>query len=397
MMPNPAFAGLRVLDFSQGLAGPYCGMLLAHYGADVVKLEPPGGDWARALGVRYGEHSAIDVACNRGKRSIALDLKHAEGRAAARRIAVQCDVVIEGFRPGVVAKLGLDHAAIREANSGVVYLSVSAFGQRGPYAARPGTDMVLQAFSGMMSFNRDAGGKPNRVGFLVADTVTALYAFQAVSVALYARRDSGQGAFLDVSLMQACAAFLAPKLVEGRLEGDAPRQVNAPAGTYRTQDGWITITLSKEEHFRALCRAIDREVLAAEERFSDFVRRADRAAELVALIQAPLLERTTAEWLERLERHDVLCNRVYGMSDWLADPHVTASGAYAAHEIPGMGEVPIPAIPGAAAPPDAADARWPGIGEHGREVLDSFGFSPDEIERLASAGVLGLPRTRNGA
>ena len=387
MTDTAPFSDLRVLDLSQGLAGPYCGMLLAHYGADVVKLEPPGGDWARALGTRYGSHSALDVACNRGKQSLVLDLKTDLGRAAVRRIAERCDVIIESFRPGVVAKLGLGYDTVQAANPALIYLSVSGFGQSGPYAARPGTDMVAQSFSGMMSFNRDSSGKPNRIGFLVSDTVTALYAFQAVSVALYARRDSGRGAYLDVSLIQSSAAFLAPKIVEGALEGDMPRQLNAPAGSYRTRDGWITITLSKEEHFAALCRAIGRETLPVDPRFADFVQRADNLAELAPLIQAPLLEHSTEEWIETLGRHDVLCNRVYAMSDWLADPHVLAVNGYRKAEIEGMGAVPVAAIPASnallgRAPPDA----WPEIGEHSEQVLARFGFAPDEIREMIELG-----------
>jgi crotonobetainyl-CoA:carnitine CoA-transferase CaiB-like acyl-CoA transferase len=386
---------LRVLDLSQGLAGPYCAMLLAHYGAEVVKLEPPGGDWARALGTRYGSHSALDIACNRGKKSIVIDLKSSAGRSAAQRIAEQCDVVIESFRPGVAGKLGLGYEEVRQSNPAVVYLSVSGFGQTGPHAGRPGTDMVVQAFSGMMSFNRDASGKPDRIGFLVADTSTALYAFQAVLIALYARRDTGRGACLDVSLMQASAAFIASKIVEGSLEGDAPRQLNAPAGSYRTLDGWITITLSKEEHFVALCRAIGREALPSDARFGDFARRADHLAALIPLIQEPLLERTTDDWIETLTRHDVLCNRVYAISDWLADPHVRATHAYARVEIPGVGEVPVAAIPGDdALVGGSADSRWPGIGEHWQAVLEAFGFGGEEIERLCAQGAVLRPGSR---
>jgi crotonobetainyl-CoA:carnitine CoA-transferase CaiB-like acyl-CoA transferase len=389
MTSTAPFADLRVLDLSQGLAGPYCGMLLAHYGADVVKLEPPAGDWARALGTRYGSHSALDAVCNRGKQSLVLDLKNDRGRDAARRIAEQCDVIIESFRPGVVAKLGLGYEALRAANPGVVYVSVSGFGQSGPYAARPGTDMVAQSFSGMMSLNRDGSGKPNRIGLLVSDTVTALYAFQSVCVALYARRDTGRGAWLDISLIQSSAAFLAPKIIEGALEGDVPRQLNAPAGSYRTRDGWITITLSKEEHFAALCAAIGREALAADARFADFERRADNLAELAPLIQEPLIARNTAEWIEILERHDVLCNRVYAMSDWLDDPHVRAVGGYRTAQIAGMGPAPIAAIPGSdALLQGAAPDTWPEIGEHSHLVLARFGFGAEEIAAMLESGAV---------
>lgn len=398
MTATAPYANLRVLDLSQGLAGPYCGMLLAQYGADVVKLEPPSGDWARALGTRYGQHSALDAVCNRGKRSLVLNLKQAAARAAAQRIAALCDVVIESFRPGVAARLGLGYDSVRAVNPSVVYVSVSGFGQTGPYSERPGTDMVLQSFSGMMSFNRDSTGKPNRIGFLVSDTVTALYAFQALSVALYARRDCGRGVFLDVSLMQASAAFIAPKVVEGALEGDLPRQLNAPAGTYRTADGWITITMSKEEHFPALCRAIDLEALIADARFTDFSRRADNLTALAPLIQERLLARTTADWITILQHHDVLCNRVHAISDWLRDEHVNATGGYEMAAVAGMGDVPLVTIPGVRElAPHSHPPSSPEVGAHSREVLASFGFTADEIDALAAGGALQPDGPQGGA
>lgn len=385
-MPPP-YAGLRVLDLSQGLAGPYCGMLLAHHGADVIKLEPPGGDWSRGLGTRYGSHTALDVACNRGKRSIVLDLKSAQGQQVARRMADACDVVIESFRPGVVTRLGLGYEQLRVSNPRVIYLSVSGFGQSGPYAARAGTDMVMQAFSGMMSLNRDADDKPNRVTYVAADTVSALFAFQAVSSALYGRRDSGQGAFLDVNLMQSCAAFLMPKLIEAALEGDTPRQLNAPAGSYRTADGWMIITLSKEAHFHALCRAIGRPELTDDARFASFITRADHVTELAALIQAPLLARTTAQWMALLGEHDVLCSPVNTLTDWMADPHVGAVEAARGMQVPGMGEVPIAAIPGSPWR-DGEDGSWADAGEHSAQVLRDFGWTPAQIDALMDGGIV---------
>lgn len=384
MPTRTPYAGLRVLDLSQGLAGPYCGMLLAQYGADVIKLEPPGGDWSRTLGTRYGAHTALDIACNRGKRGLMLDLKSGAGKQAAQRIAQACDVIIESFRPGVVQRLGLGYEEVARHNPRVIYLSVSGFGQSGPYAHRPGTDMVMQAFSGMMALNRDATGKPNRVSYVVADTVTALYAFQAASLALYSRRDSGLGTFLDVSLLQGSAAFLSPKIVEAALEGDVPRQMNAPAGSYRTKDGWIVITLSKEAHFEALCRAIGREDLPRDARFDNFVARADHISELAPLIQQALLTRDTAQWIDLLEQHDVLCNRVNGLTDWIADPHVQATKSYHLAQVPGVGEVPIANIPGV----DGGVDGWAEIGEHSAEILREFGFTAGEVEALYENSVV---------
>ncbi|MDP6343535.1 MAG: CoA transferase, partial [Alphaproteobacteria bacterium] len=175
------FAGLRVLDLSQGYAGPYCAALLSLYGAEVIKVEPAAGDWARGLGPTYGDQTAISLAANRGKKSIVLDLKSEGGRAVARDLAARSDVFIEGFRPGVCARFGLSYDDVRTLNPGVIYLAVSGYGHQGPYADRPCTDTVAQAFSGLMSINSGGDGVPHRVGHYIIDCVTALYAYQALS------------------------------------------------------------------------------------------------------------------------------------------------------------------------------------------------------------------------
>src|ERR1700754_1706073 len=194
------YRGLRVLDFGQGVASPYCGALLASYGADVIKVEPPEGDWSRRLGTTYGTHSALSAVYNRGKRSLCLDLKKSNALEVARHLAAQCDVFIEGFRPGVAARLGLGYDTLRQDNARLIYLSVSGFGQNGPYAERPCTDSVAQAFSGLVSVNVGNDKVPHRVGATISDVATGVYAFQAVSTALFARAAVGTGRWIDVSL-----------------------------------------------------------------------------------------------------------------------------------------------------------------------------------------------------
>lgn len=374
------FQGLRVLDASQGLAGPYCGMLLAQQGADVIKLEPPDGDWSRGIGRRHGSHSAIDLMANRGKRSLAIDLKRPGASEAVLRIAEKCDVVIESFRPGVVDKLGIGYEQVRARNPGVVYLSISGFGQRGPGAQKPATDTVIQGFSGMMSLNADTQGRPRRLGFLAVDTLTALYAFQAVSSALYGRLKGLPGRHVDVSLMQATAAFLAPKLVETSLEGEHPVPLNVPAGVYRTQDGWIAITLSKEAHYAALCRATGREDLAEDPAYSSFVKRAEHASYLENQFAAALLQRSTEDWLAHLAANAVVASRVNTLSSWFVDPLVAAADAAPEVVDPACGTFRFPRVPGAAHPhPSEHRYRWPEIGGDGREILAGFGFTPEEI------------------
>ena len=379
-----AFAGLRVLDVSQGLAGPYCGALFAQHGAEVVKVEPPEGDWGRFLGTRYGDHSALDLFVNRGKRSLAIDLRHADGRAALLRLADRADVVIESFRPGVAARLGIGQEAVLARNPSAVYVSISGFGQHGPAAARPGTDTVIQAYTGLMMLNRDASGRPNKVGFLVPDTVTGLYAFSAASTALYARRESGLGQYLDVSLMHGTAAFLAPKIIEFELEGGEPRAINAPAGSYPTRDGWIAITLSKEDHFTAIARVLGGDHLVSDPRYATFEARADHMATLRPALEAVLRTRDTAEWIARFTAADVLCNRIHTFDEWLADPQVVANGLAEPATIDGVGAFHSIRVPGVGASVDG----WPEVGADGPAVLADAGFGVAEIAALVDAGVV---------
>ncbi len=385
------FAGLRVLDVSQGLAGPYCGMLLGQYGAQVIKLEPPEGDWSRGIGTRHGSHSAIDYMGNRGKLSIAADLKAPGAIGMVRRMAAQCDVMIENYRPGIAERLGVGYEDIRKDHPGIIYLSVSGFGQSGEKSRLAATDTVMQGFSGMMALNPDPSGKPQRLGFLAVDTLTALYAFQAVSVALYARRAGAGGRHLDISLMQATAAFLAPKIVEASLEGESPQIINAPAGVYRTRDGWLAITLSKEAHFAALCKATGRDNLAADPRFASFQLRAPHARHLEAELSAAIAPHDTAHWLASFQAHGVVASRINTLTDWLQDPHVLAMKA-APIARDGERRLHFPATPGVATPGDGDPrARWPAVGEDADAVLAGFGFDPQEIAVLKAEGAVTAP------
>ena len=384
------FAGIRVVDMSQGVAGPGCGYLLAAHGADVIKIEPPRGDWVRGLGARRGDHSAMSLAVNRGKRGVALDLKNPRGREAALRMIERADISIESARPGGAARLGLDYPDLRARNPRLLHVSVSSYGRSGPWAARSGTDTVLQAWSGLMSVNRDADGRPHRVGFVLVDCATAMYAFQAVATALYARRDEGR--LIEISLMGGAAALLAPKLVEAQIDGGADRSPNPPAGAYRARDGWIAVTLVREAQFAALCRALGKPELAADPRFDTGAKRVGQAETLRSIVAEAIADRTVAEWIEVLGKAELLCNPVNAPVDWLADEHALATDAAPRLEQTGVGPVPVPRIPGL---PDGAlenlASGAPAIGEHGAEILSEFGYDAAAIAALRECGALGGP------
>ncbi len=382
------YRGIRVLDFGQGIASPYCGALLAAHGADVIKVEPPEGDWSRRLGTTYGLHTAISSVFNRGKRSLCLDLKSTDGRAVAQRLASDSDIVIEGFRPGVAARLGLGYADLSRANPRLIYLSVSGFGQAGPSSNRPCSDSVAQAFGGLVSVNRGDDGIPHRVGTPIIDVATGAYAFQAIGAALFARANVGSGRWIDISLTQTAAALLGHKFAEFMLEGGAPRALNVPAGTYRSSDGWLMVTLVNEAQYRRLCAVLGRNDLATDPRFSDFAKRSDAADVLIAEVRATLLTKTTGEWLSALHAADLIAERILDPGEWLADPHVTATHGAVMIETPGVGPVYAARMPGAAGLAEDVQSPSPDLGQHSREVLRDNGYTEADIDMLLKAGTV---------
>ena len=382
------YRGLRVLDFGQGIASPYCAMLLGVYGADVVKVEPPEGDWSRFLGTTYGSHTALSAVYNRGKRSLCLDMKHKDGLAVARRLAQEVDVLIEGFRPGVAARLGLGYEELSRDNPGLVYLSISGFGQSGPNAQRPGSDSVAQAFSGLVSINAGNDGLPHRVGTTISDVVTGVYAFQAITTTLFARAATGTGRWIDVNLAQSTAALLGHKVAEHVLEGGSPRALNVPAGTYRSRDGWMMVTLVNEAQYKRLCAAIGREDLAADPRFADFARRADSADALIPQLREIFLKRPTEDWLARLHAADIIAERIHNPGEWLRSPHVEATKAAVCQDTPGVGPVYSPRTPGIASLSEDHLRPAPDIGQDSIAVLLEAGFGRAAVEDLIKSGAV---------
>jgi crotonobetainyl-CoA:carnitine CoA-transferase CaiB-like acyl-CoA transferase len=388
------YRGLRVLDFGQGIASPYCAMLLGVYGAEVIKVEPPEGDWSRYLGTTYGNHTTLSAVYNRGKRSLCLDLKQDEGIRIARQLARDCDVFIEGFRPGVAARLGIGYETLAADNPGLIYLSISGFGQVGPYANRPGSDSVAQAFSGLVSVNLGNDKTPHRVGTTISDVATGVYAFQAIATALFARASVGTGRWIDVSLTQSTAALLGHKVAEYVLEGGAPRALNVPAGSYQTSDGWLMVTLVNESQYKRLCAAIGREDLASDPRFADFARRADSADALIPQLREVLLTRSSESWLATLHAADVIAERILSPGDWLRNVHVEATRAAVCQDTPGVGAVYAPRTPGIAGFSEDQLRPAPDIGADSREILRQAGFDRETIDDLIKTAVVRTPGSR---
>ena len=375
MSYDAPFAGLKVVDLSQGIAGPYSAMLLAQYGADVIKVEPPEGDWSRGLGKRYGDLTAFAIAANLGKRSIVVDLKAEEDRGILRRLVSAADVFLESFRPGVAARLGVGYPDVEAINPRIIYLSVSGFGQTGPDAERPAVDTVFQAYTGLMSMNRGPDGIPHRVPVIVMDMATALAGFQAMAVALYARRDEPRGRYIESSLLRGGATIQTVSMIQHRLEGGKPQPGLTPSGTFRASDGWINLTILRDVDFPVLCDALEIPAAKGDPRFATNDLRFANVAALNALLEPAFARRPVADLSARLRAARLMHQRVNTYLEFLDDPHVKATGAVTWIEQPGIGRVPVPSVPGL--PPLSAGtprAIAPSLDQHRKEILAELGL-----------------------
>jgi crotonobetainyl-CoA:carnitine CoA-transferase CaiB-like acyl-CoA transferase len=386
-MPRQPYEDFRVLDISQGIAGPSCANILSQWGAQVIKVEPPSGDWARLMGGGRDGETALSIASNFGKRSVCIDANKPQGREVILRLARASDVLIESFRPGVVDRLGLGYGTVSRENPRIVYASITGFGPDGPYVDKPGTDSVLQALTGMMVMNQDEQGKPRRVGMLLVDASSAVYAAQAIGAALYSRTVDGAGRHIQIPLMQVCAALQVIPILDDFMHADRPRPpVTVPSGTFATADGLLNLVSIRNEMFFNLCRVIGRTEWIDSPSFATNEARLHTAAEINAGIAEALCKETSAYWIERFERHDVLCAPVKGYADFLSDAQTRHAGFFGRVEQRELGSLPIALAPGSEKRANLPSA--PRLGEHTRIVLGEHGHSSAEIEALESIGAV---------
>jgi crotonobetainyl-CoA:carnitine CoA-transferase CaiB-like acyl-CoA transferase len=391
MSYDAPFAGLKVIDLSQGIAGPYCAMLLAQYGAEVIKVEGIGdGDWARTLGTRYGSHSAYSIIGNLGKKSIAIDLKSESGKQVLWRLLEGADVFLEGFRPGAIRRLGFDYDSVAAREPRLLYLSISGFGQTGPLAERPAMDPVLQAYTGLMIENRGEDGIPHRVPVIVVDMSTALYAFQALSAALYARRDETRGRYIEASLMQAATALQSIRLMACHLEGGTMRPGGAPGGVFRIADGWLSMVAINDRDWRALCAAMQMPALADDPRFATPAARLAESDALYAVMRPAIAAEPWAVWSKRLTDARLMHERLNSYAEFLDQPHVRETGLIQWLTQAGLNQaVPVPTLPGMLRQAEGTlRGTAPATGQHTTDVLSEHGFSTAEIEALLAQGTV---------
>jgi crotonobetainyl-CoA:carnitine CoA-transferase CaiB-like acyl-CoA transferase len=390
--------GVRVLDLSRVIAGPYCATLLGDLGADVIKLERPGrGDDLRSW--RGSGMSAAFAAINRNKRGIAVELQHPEGARLAFALAQRADVIVENFLPGVAERLGLGYAAVRAVNPSVVYVSVTGFGQTGPYAKRPGYNTIAQGMSGLMGLTGMPGHPPTKVGGSVSDLAAALCAFGTVNAALVHRFRTGVGQYLDVNLVASTLTLLPDPVAHYFDSGVRPTRVGnrnanlTPAEAYPTKDGMIQVVMMNPDQYDRFCRALGDETLATDPRFATNDARLANYDEFRGRVERALATGTTAAWQERFERAQIAAGPVYEFDEVFSDPQIKHLGLVAEVEQPGYGTARMLGFPvRASATPAAIRRPAPLLGEHTAEVLAEIGIAPEEIDRLAAAGTITIER-----
>ena len=383
--------GLRVVDFGQGVAGPYGAMLLGDFGADVVKIEPPRGDWGRTLGTRIGAtESATYVAVNRNKRSIAIDLTTPAGLGVARGLVDGADIVVQSFRPGVMARYGLDYTALRAARPQLIYCSVSGFGPSGAAASLPAGDSTMQAWGGLMSIIGADDQEPMRVGNVVSDMLAGMNAFQGILLAVLNRNLTGRGCEIEIALLDSIIAFQAPAFAEFLATGVPPPRTGnnhplmAPSGLFRTADTPVVFSVL-EHQWSAFCTYFGIPAISSDARFAT---NADRIANREALMQIlrPLFacERST-DVLERLRACDVPCAPVNDYAAVAADPQVQLNGLLAHVDHPRLGAIPYVRNPIRIGGLEPERGHVPLLGEHTDEILRQGGYSGDDIITLRRA------------
>lgn len=390
--------GMKVVELAHVMAGPVCGLMLADMGADVIKVEkiPGGDDSRRMVPPEVDGESAAFMMMNRNKRGIAVDLKHRDGRAVLRRLLRDADAVIENYRRGTLERLGLGYESLRADNPGLVLCEISGFGRTGPYADRGGYDLIAQGMSGLMSITGEGPGRPPvKVGAPVTDITAGILGAMGVLAAYVERMRTGRGQRVDTSLFEAgiihtywqSAICLATGKAPGPMGSAHP--LNGPYQAFPTADGWITVGAANEANWLRLLEALEAPDLGRDERFADNAGRMAHLAELEAALGAIFATRTSAEWLDRLERAEVPAGPVLDVAEMHRDPHVRARDMVVEVAHDRLGQVPTLGLPVkfSATPGEVRDGA-PLYGQHTREVLREHGFAEAEIEALIAAGAV---------
>ncbi len=386
--------GIRVLDLSTMVSGPVAAMMLADQGAEVIKIEPPHGEQMRHLGVPHNGVTSMFFSCNRGKKSLALDLKADAGKKILRELIKSADVLIQNFRPGAMERMGFSQVRASEINPRLIYVSISGFGEKGPYAHQRVYDPVIQALSGATDIQRDrASGRPQMFRIIIADKVTSITAAQAISSALFARERSGEGQHIKVSMLDTMVAFFWPEgmsaLTYAELESDPAKSSGLMDLIFETRDGYITAGAISDVEWAGMCRALKREDLIKDERFVTAVGRFQHGEERKRITGAEIGKWQSSEILARLDAEDVPSAPLLKRTELLSHEQILANNTVISVDYEGFGEV-RQARPAAIfeSTPSAIPAPAPRLGEHSRVILSELGYNESEQVDLIKRGVV---------
>ena len=396
-VPEAALADLLVLDLTRILSGPFATMTLADLGADVIKIEQPGsGDDTRQWGPPFqGDQAAYFLAVNRNKRSLAVDLKSPQGRALVRQLALKSDVVVENFRPGTAARLGLGYEELSRENPGLIYASISGYGQTGPDSLRPGYDAIAQARSGIMSVTGEADGPPVRVGVSSADLVAGMWATIGILAALHEKQRTGSGQWVDISLLDGSVSWLTYVSSGYFASGAIPRRYGsahptiAPYQAFASSDGFVMVAVGNDGLWRRFASALGRQDLLDDERYATNPSRVAHREVLIPQIEQAMLTRTTAQWVQTLDDAGVPVGPIQTVDQAVQDPQVLARGIIVELDHPTAGPLKVVGCPvRLTRTPPSVRTPPPILGQHTDEVLAALGFSDDDIASLHHSGVV---------
>jgi len=389
---GPPLKGIRVLDLTRVLAGPFCSMTLSDLGAEVIKVEIPGrGDDTRAFPPYIDGESSYFMSLNRGKKSVTMNLKDDEATMALYRIVEKCDVVLENYRPGVTARLGVDYEALSRVNPRLVYCSISSFGQTGPYAQMPGYDLIIQGMGGLMGLTGEPGRPPVRVGMAVTDICAGMYAVIGILAALRVREETGRGQYIDVSMLDGSVSWMTYAAGNYFATGVNPPRMGsahpsiAPYQAFPTGDGkYILIACGNNRLWGMLTDAMGAEELGGDPRFATNALRVEHMDALIPLLEKEFMKRPRDEWLERLQGMGFPCGPVYGLDEMFRDPQVLARGMLKEVQHPAVGKIKqIGAVLKFSESDSSIHSPPPVLGQDTEEVLTSLaGLSPEEVELL---------------
>lgn len=392
-----ALDGIRIVDFTKALAGPYCTMHLADMGAEVIKIEMPGtGDDSRGWGPPFidGE-AAYFLSINRNKKSITLNLKDERAKEIALKLIEKSDIVVESNRPGVMKKLGLDYERVKEINTGVIYCSISGFGQTGPYKERPGFDQVIQGYGGIMGLTGEAGGPPIKVGIAVTDIATGMFAAMGILMALYYREKTGKGQYIDASMLDGQISWLTYQGGRYLASGEIPQRIGSahplivPYQDFEASDGFINIAAGNDNLWRKFCEVTGLQDIVDNPKFATNPKRVENREEVVGIISKVIATKTIEEWLDILNNAGIPCGPIYTVDRVFADQHVLAREMLVEVDHPKCGKIKVTGSPVkfSETPAEVVTAP-PSLGQHNEEILLGLGYSSADIEELIEHKVI---------